>query len=141
METSLSTRPRRRRGGYQPPMVDPTPAQIRERCREVRILRHTVSSPETERADRVLSAIRQHGPATKTRLLAVLSGIGHHSLNTALARLVTEGVIEEVSFAQRTVTSRYLYQVPNDGDGVDDLPSPRAIIESFRDRARRHAAA
>ena len=102
-------------------------------------MRHTATSPETERADRVLSAVRQHGPAMKKRLLAVLPGIGHHSLNTALARLVTEGAVEEVSYAQSTVTSRYMYQVPS--DGVDDLPSPRAVLLSFRDRARRRTAA
>ena len=99
-------------------------------------MRRADRAPQYERTDRVLAAIRQHGPTTPAHLRAVL-GLGPNPLADELARLLAEGAVEQ-SLYQKA----HVYWVPDEhGTGNYDLPSPRAVLESFRDRARRRTAA
>ncbi|QDT06905.1 hypothetical protein K227x_53280 [Rubripirellula lacrimiformis] len=120
--------------GYYREADDPTPDEIRQRCREI----HRMKSAEYNRQDQVrqsrqrkiVSAIQRSG-AINGRAASDLIGTSQATASKLLFELASVGTLVRIS--------RSRYGLPDTEPTIatgPDLASPDAILRRFRDRAR-----
>jgi hypothetical protein len=128
-------------GGFGRKSADPTPAELRQRIREVRAMRNQRDAKrsrlQAKHSAAIFAILIGSGSAT-SMMVARNVGIDQRVATDALSSMAAQGLVEPIGNSN----SRCYQLAGADGQTVQlDLPSADSILASFRTKAELRSAA